>query len=1363
MAEVRAVAQPKEVWKVTFNGGCVYGVGVDAQGNVYGGYETGEVVKISPTGTKEWTFNNVGYKITGIAVDAQGNVYTARVDKSIRKISPQGAELWKYAGFTDWAKCVAVDAQGNVYAGSDDKSIRKISPQGTEIWSYTGNTRMVSCVAVDAQGNVYSGNNGGTITKISPEGKEIWKYEVGKTQRAVAVDAQGNVYAGGDNNKVIKLSPDGRVLWTFSGHTSWIRSITVDQEGNIYSGADDVKVIKISPKNAEIWKFEGHERSIFSIAVDQQGNIYTGTEGGVVRKISQGEPPIKMLDKRWNYSAFDWKKYTAGTISKEMLVLANDKTAEIRVFTDQEVEENHLYIELAKEQEYNNGTAVDFYTKNTDGTVVLTQGTKAEITYLYPAPTTLQKNGWNFNIEKWDEYTNTSASLTRINYYGETADAIVDTAMQEGEVYILTADAEKWSTGSGAYVYTKSNGKNYISFLPINGRSLAYIGKLVDEKWNFATFRWTPQKDITGNIYKITPKKEVDSQATTATAMQEKEVYIEEADKTAFPEGWDVTAYTKYNGVNYRTDISKANLNYLLPIKVQFTDGAWNYSTFEWYLNTEQGIQAVEVTEKKAIKPNASVDISAVAEGKIYVKKGQETQFSNGEIVTLIAKQGADIATAQGTKAQIKYLLPIKEVFIDGAWNYSAFNWIYLEPTGTKNLVLIDRLKEVTSTKVTDLQIAEEKIYIEEGQETQFTGEQRVTLYAKQNGVTATAQGTKTQIKYLLPIDTPLVDGAWNYSAFNWFIYTPTGRVLKEIGVHKEVGQTEQDTQMREDILYIDSADEQNFATGLSITGYTKQNGTIVKGTINKNELRYLYPIPVTIPDGNWNYSTFSWAEYTGEPLEVAEIDPHKEISKVAIQVENMQEGKMYIANLTQEINNFNANKEVTAYTKKGNALAYAKITKGTIVYLGEIKVQFTDGNWNYSAFNWAEYKAIGKQLVKITPDKTLDTEVVLDTAIVEGELYIENLELNKNNFTQGNKVKIYATQNGVVAEATAGKAEIEYLLPIPVTVADGNWNYSAFSWYKLKEPGTQYKKIQPDKTLEASTSSSIEFDNLYITNTQEDTEKYNSGLPTRAYTYNNIVMAYAEIEKERLQYLKQPPEPEKVVFIDKDWNLGQFTWYKAEPQGKELLKINKDKTADVAPAVSLENENIYIEKTELAKYNAGEVVKVYAKQSGIVGYASISKAQLEYLKQEPPIPPQPPTPTPTPDYEFNYLLEEKGIFTEVLYSAQGLRAYEVKMDNFSGGNTNTNEGGVIIYDGEKWESINTYKPTTQKPIQIGIVLKKIDDIGVIVAVSGDFKKEIIGYAHEPQKIDADWRIGYNLIMQMLKSYAIIKCNVNIF
>lgn len=1359
MAEVRTNEQPKEVWQVTGGGGYVYGVGADAQGNVYGGYETGQIVKISPTGAKLWTFDNISSKVTGIAVDAQGNVYTAREENAIRKISPTGAEVWSYTGFTDWTRCIAVDQEGNVYAGTGDGIVKKISPEGTEVWSYTAEG-LINGIAVDTQGNVYSGNSKGTLTKISPTGARVWRSSPSTSAiYGLTVDAQGNVYCGGRDNKVRKISPEGSILWSFNGHTGWIRCITADQEGNVYSAGDDNEVIKTSPENAEIWRFTGFSRGVLSVAIDAQGNIYTGSGDSKVRKISQGEPPIKIADKRWNYSAFDWKKHTP--TGEEMLVLTSNKIAEMRNFTDQEIEENHLYIELAKEQEYNNGTAVDFYTKNTDGTIVLTQGTKAEITYLYPAPTTLQKNGWNFNIEQWDEYTSTSAGLTRINYYGELADAIVDTAMQEGEIYILTADAEKWSTESGAYGYTKSNGKNYISFLPIYGLSLAYIGKLVDERWNFAKFRWTPQKDIAGNIYKITPKKEVDTQATTATSMQEKEIYIEEADKTAFPEGWAVSAYTKYNGVNYRTDISKTNLNYLLPIKVQFTDGAWNYSTLEWYLNTEQGIQAEEITEKKAIKPNASVDISAVAEGKIYVKKGQETQFNNGETVTLIAKQGADIATAQGTKEQIKYLLPIKEVFVDGAWNYSVFDWTYLEPTGAKKLVLIDRLKEVTSTKVTDLQMAEEKIYIEEGQETQFTGEQRVTLYAKQNGVTATAQGTKTQIKYLLPIDIPLVDGAWNYSAFNWFIYTPAGRVLKEIGVHKEIGQTEQDAQMREDILYIDSTDEQNFATGLNITGYTKQNGTIAKGTINKNELRYLYPILVTIPDGNWNYSTFSWAEYTGEPLEVAEIDPHKEISKVAIQAENMQEGKMYIANLTQEINNFNANKEVTAYTKKGNVLAYAKITKGTIVYLGEIKAQFTDGNWNYSAFNWAEYKAIGKQLIKITPDKTLDTEVVLDTAIAEGELYIENLELNKNNFTQGNKVKIYATQNGVTAEATAGKAEIEYLLPIPVAVADGNWNYSAFSWYKLKEPGTQYKKVQPDKTLETSVSPSIEFDTLYITNTQEDTEKYNSGLPTRAYTYNNIVMAYAEIEKERLQYLKQPPEPEKVVFIDKDWNLGQFTWYKAEPQDKELLKINKDKTADVTPAVSLENENIYIEKTELAKFNADEVVKVYAKQSGTVGYASISKTQLEYLKQEPPIPPQPPT--PTPDYNFNHLLEEKGIFTEVLYSAQGLRAYEVKMDNFSGGNTNTNEGGVIIFDGEKWESINTYKPTTQKPIQVGIVLKKIDDTGVIVAVSGDFKKEIIGYAHEAQKIDADWRIGYNLIMQMLKSYAIIKCNVNIF
>ncbi len=319
-----------------------FAIAVDSSGNVYGGGETNVgldgnaqagnydalVIKYNSGGTKQWT-RQLGAAggnsyVYGLAVDASGNVYAVGEtdvgldgntqagtgDMFVIKYNSSGTKQWTrqlgIAGINTSANHVVVDSSGfidivgstnggldgNTLTGGQDAFVVQYDSSGTKLWTRQlgvtgGGYTWGSDIAVDASGTIYftgttqgviDGNIGAAtstgnatfIAKYDSSGNKVWTQQIG----VVGADTRGT--------SIGVHSPDSVYV---AGYT-WGAL-----DGNTQMGSVDAFLIKYDSSGTKQWSRQfgggGGDTEVFRIASDPSGYIYltgytnTGLDGNV--------------------------------------------------------------------------------------------------------------------------------------------------------------------------------------------------------------------------------------------------------------------------------------------------------------------------------------------------------------------------------------------------------------------------------------------------------------------------------------------------------------------------------------------------------------------------------------------------------------------------------------------------------------------------------------------------------------------------------------------------------------------------------------------------------------------------------------------------------------------------------------------------------------------------------------------------------------------------------------------------------------------------------------------------------------------------------------------------------------------------
>lgn len=312
-----------------------FGVAVDSSGSVYVAGETTAaldgnthvgnedvfIVKYEANGNRAWT-RQLGTAavefVYGVAVDASGNVYVAGETTGAFGAANQGSSdifLVKYDTNGNWqwtrqlgtadydgAFGVATDASGNVYvAGETEGDLNGVNAGGSDLFvaKYNANgvlqwTRQLGTAAYDAAFGIATDASGDV-------------YVAGET--AGDIDGAGtDVHAGSGDLFAAKYNASGVLQWTRQRGTASYDAafgVATDAAGNVYvgggsegamgvganAGGEDVVIVKYEANGTFGWVRQFGTASndyTYAVAADNTGVYVTGETAGALDGVNAG-------------------------------------------------------------------------------------------------------------------------------------------------------------------------------------------------------------------------------------------------------------------------------------------------------------------------------------------------------------------------------------------------------------------------------------------------------------------------------------------------------------------------------------------------------------------------------------------------------------------------------------------------------------------------------------------------------------------------------------------------------------------------------------------------------------------------------------------------------------------------------------------------------------------------------------------------------------------------------------------------------------------------------------------------------------------------------------------------------------------
>ena len=320
-----------------------YGLGVDAQGNVYvtGANNDSRMatVKYSPSGVLLWSrlFGSQGGAFD-LALDSGGHAvvcgtsYRSSVDRAVIKYLPNGDTAWvryyDWAGYEDDARAIALGPSAGIATTGAGYNGGTGSHYVTVTYDSTGTMRWASAysgpadwnipedVVTDLDGDVYvAGSSQGTLwdyltIKYDSLGETLWTRRYDGPAHgwdkasAVAVDSSGNAYVTGFSTGDSALYDYTTVKYSSSGQQCWVarydgpghlldeaKAIAVMSSGDILvtgyaddGSRDDCTTIMYDSAGHQVWLDaynSGNNDAGSAIALGPDGSFYVaGGAGG---------------------------------------------------------------------------------------------------------------------------------------------------------------------------------------------------------------------------------------------------------------------------------------------------------------------------------------------------------------------------------------------------------------------------------------------------------------------------------------------------------------------------------------------------------------------------------------------------------------------------------------------------------------------------------------------------------------------------------------------------------------------------------------------------------------------------------------------------------------------------------------------------------------------------------------------------------------------------------------------------------------------------------------------------------------------------------------------------------------------------
>jgi len=190
-------------------------IAIDKDGYVYVTDYNNRIQKFDGSGNFLMKFGKSGYgdegfeRLYGVAVDAQGNIYTTDWEKhNVQKFDSEGQFLLRWdipscnPGGISFPQNLALDEQGQLYITNDGGNcIQKFDGQGDLLQQWgktgTGNGQFDKplSIAWDKQGNLYVTDNGNRrIQKFDSNGKFLTSIGPFNYPGGIAIDPESNIY-----------------------------------------------------------------------------------------------------------------------------------------------------------------------------------------------------------------------------------------------------------------------------------------------------------------------------------------------------------------------------------------------------------------------------------------------------------------------------------------------------------------------------------------------------------------------------------------------------------------------------------------------------------------------------------------------------------------------------------------------------------------------------------------------------------------------------------------------------------------------------------------------------------------------------------------------------------------------------------------------------------------------------------------------------------------------------------------------------------------------------------------------------------------------------------------------------------------